>query len=280
MNHRALLRTENIQFSYGTNYVLQQISLEVEEGEILGIVGPNGAGKTTLLSIMSGALKPRSGEVYLNGARLAELQPKERATTVAMVPQNPAIPQGFTALEMVLMGRNPHLGLLQWEGPKDLEICRQVMELTTTWNFGDRLISTLSGGERQRVFIARALAQEAPLLLLDEPTAHLDLGYQSGVLDMIDSIRKEAHVTVITAMHDLTLAAQYCDRMAALHQGTIFALGRPDEVLRPDVVSTTFGAEVSIIRHPVHGTPVVLPTSHVANSRPHMSYKPNRKTRP
>ncbi len=278
MNHQVLLRTEEVQFSYGTNHVLQRISLEVEEGEILGLVGPNGAGKTTFLRIISGALKPHNGEVYLNGARLRQLQPKDRARIVAMVPQNPAVPQGFTALEVVLMGRNPHLGLLQWEGPKDLDVCRRVMDLTNTWDFAHRLLSTLSGGERQRVFIARALAQEAPLLLLDEPTAHLDIGYQSGVLDMIDGIRKEARITVITAMHDLTLAAQYCDRMAALHQGTIYSLGQPDEVLNTELMSVVFGANVSIISHPVHGTPVVLPTSHVANSRPHNLGKINRQT--
>ena len=269
MNHVTPLRTEDLYFSYGTTAILQGISLEVREGEMLGLVGPNGAGKTTLLRIISGTLKPQTGEVYLDGANLRQLRPRDRARRVAMVPQNPAVPQGFTALEVVLMGRNPHLGLLQWEGAEDLEVCRRVMELTSTWEFAHRLISTLSGGERQRVFIARALAQEARLLLLDEPTAHLDIGYQADILDTIENIRREARITVVAAMHDLTLAAQYCNRMAALHQGIIFALGRPEEVLTPEVVSVAFGAEVSITKHPVHQTPVVLPVGKsISSARP------------
>jgi iron complex transport system ATP-binding protein len=159
----------------------------------------------------------------------------------------------------VLMGRNPHIGLLQWESSKDIEVCKGAMELTGTWGFAERSIASLSGGEKQRVFIARALAQETDLLLLDEPTAHLDIGYQATVLDMVSSIRSEAGVTVVAAMHDLSLAAQYCDRVAMLDGGVVTAMGTPAEVLTQEVVSAAFGAEVTVIAHPDDGTPVVLP---------------------
>jgi iron complex transport system ATP-binding protein len=178
---------------------------------------------------------------------------------VAVVPQNPSLPDGFTALEVVLMGRNPHLGFLQWEGPRDLAIARRAMELTDTWMFAERPITSLSGGERQRVLIARALAQEAPLLLLDEPTAHLDIAYQSAIFDTVERIRGEAGITILAAMHDLTLAAQYCHRIALLHRGRVFAQGRPEEVLTPEIIGEAFGARVAIVRHPLKGTPAVLP---------------------
>ena len=255
------LHVEGLHFSYGTNQVLRGLDLEVEQGEMLGLVGPNGSGKSTLLSIIAGVLPPQRGKVFSDGTSLQRLKPRQRAKLVAMVPQNPAVPQGFTVLEVVLMGRNPHLGLLQWEGREDLEVARRVMEQTDTWDLAHRLLSSLSGGERQRVFMARALAQETLLLLLDEPTAHLDIGYQPAVLDLIQKIRRDSKVTVVAAMHDLSLAAQYCTRIAALHQGAIHMVGEPADVMTPEVVATVFGAEVSVVHHPVHGTPVVLPIS-------------------
>ena len=271
MNHNGVadqlppLKAVDIRFSYSQRAILQGVSLEAGLGEIVGLVGPNGSGKTTFLRIVTGTLTPRRGKVYIQGNEIAALRPRDRARLVAMVQQGPAIPPGFTAMEVVLMGRNPHLSLLQWEGEKDIEICQRVMELTETWEFANRLVSTLSGGELQRVFIARALAQETPLLILDEPTAHLDISFQTNVLDMIERIRRENDVTVLLAMHDLTLAAQYCNRIAALHQGSIFASGEPSQVLTTDLVSTVFGAEVSIVEHPVHKTPVVLPVGRAVN---------------
>lgn len=265
MNKVSPMKAADIGFSYGKRAILSNINLQAEVSEIVGLIGPNGAGKTTFLRIVSGTLAPQTGKIYIQGIDLPKLPPRNRARLVAMVRQNPAVPPGFTALEVVLMGRNPYLGLLQWEGPKDMEVCRRVMEMTETWEFGDRLVSSLSGGEMQRVFIARALAQETRLLVLDEPTAHLDISYQTGILDMIGRIRRETSIAVLLAMHDLTLAAQYCTRIAALHRGSVYAIGEPAEVLTADIVSTVFAAPVSIIQHPVHKTPVVLPVGQEVN---------------
>ena len=261
------LAARGVSFSYGPRSILRGIDLEALPGEVVGLVGPNGSGKTTLLRIASGVLTPQEGDVYVHGSRLPSLRPRDRARLVAMVQQSPAVPQGFSSLEVVLMGRNPYLGLLQWEGQKDIDVCREVMELTETWEYADRPVSTLSGGELQRVFIARALAQQAPVLILDEPTSHLDISYQTGVMDMIERIRRKTRITVLAAMHDLSLAAQYCSRIVALHEGSVAASGDPSEVLTEEVVSRVFGAAVSIVRHPVHGTPVVIPMGQAVNRR-------------
>lgn len=252
------LRAENLRVGYGRQTVLRDVTLEAYPGEMLGLIGPNGAGKTTLLKTISGILEPQKGQVYVTGTNVRKLQLRERAKKIAMVSQQPATPAGFTALDLVLMGRNPHLGWLEWEGPQDLEIARRVMRLTDTWRFADRRVSTLSGGERQRVFIARALAQDAPLLLLDEPTANLDIGYQTEIMNLIRKIRRETGVTVVASMHDLSLAGQYCDRIAVLHQGTIASLGAPADVCTPEMISRVYRTPVTIIKHPINGTPVVL----------------------
>ncbi len=262
----ATLSLQDIWFSYGPSQVLRGIDLDIAPGEMVGLVGPNGTGKSTLLNIASRTLKPQRGRILLGDVDVQDMSPRQKASRVSMVPQSPAVPNGFSCLEVVLMGRNPHLGLLQWEGPRDMEIVRRAMELTGTAAFASRPISSLSGGERQRVFIARALSQEAPLLLLDEPTAHLDIGYQPAVLDLIQQVRIETGVSVLAAMHDISLAAQYCQRIAVLHQGSVYAVGTPEEIVTAEIVSQAFGAEVAVSRHPIHGTPVVLPIGQSARN--------------
>jgi iron complex transport system ATP-binding protein len=248
-----------VSFVYSERSVFEGVTLTVSQGELVGIAGPNGAGKTTLLRLGSGMLAPRSGSVWLAGHDARGLTAVQRARIVGAVPQSPAVPEGLSVLDAVLMGRNPHLRLLQWEGRKDLAIALETMELTDTRDLADRPLSTLSGGERQRVFIARALAQEPAVLMLDEPTAHLDLGYQVDVMDTIDTVRRERGIAVLAAMHDITLAAQYCDRMIVLAGGGIRAEGTPSKVLQPDLLSDVFGAKVEMVTHPTAGTPVALP---------------------
>ena len=259
MGNDAYLKVSGLHFAYGQRQVLSGIDLEVRRGDITGLVGPNGAGKSTLLRLITGTLQPQRGAASVDGRMIADLTPLERARLIALVPQNPTVPPGFTCLETVLLARNPHLRFLQWEGPRDLEVSQQAMELTDTWEFAPRLLQRLSGGERQRVFIARALAQEPSILLLDEPTAHLDIAYQTAIMEMMERVRERTGVTMLVAMHDLTLAAHYCRRIAVLHQARIVAEGPPDEVLTSERVSAVYGTPVSVSSHPVDGTPVVLP---------------------
>jgi iron complex transport system ATP-binding protein len=179
---------------------------------------------------------------------------------VAVVPQDPVLPPAFSALDCVLMGRTPHLRLLQQEGPRDIEIARRAMLATEAWLLADRPVGELSGGERQRVVVARALAQETPVLLLDEPTAHLDIGHQGAVLDLMRTFTRRDGKAVLAVVHDLTLAAHYCDRIVVLRDGAIAAEGAPAEVLTPDLLRSVYGVSIAVFPHPDTGRPVVVPS--------------------
>ena len=240
---------------------LRGVSLSVAPGEVVGLVGPNGSGKTTLIRAVTGVLRPVSGEVRLLGDDSAALSSRDRALRAAVVPQEPLLPDAFTALEIVLMGRTPHLTLLQNEDAGDVAAAERAMRATATWEFADRPAGELSGGERQRVVVARALAQEAPLLLLDEPTAHLDLGHQAGVLELMRRLCREERRGVLAVVHDLTLAAQYCDRLVLISSGEVVAQGTAAEVLRKDVLRAVYGAAVDVFPHPQTGLPVVAPSA-------------------
>jgi iron complex transport system ATP-binding protein len=240
---------------------LRDVSLEVAAGELLALVGPNGSGKTTLLRALTGAVKPAQGEATVCGDEARTLSPREMARRVAVVPQEPSLPEGFTALEAVLMGRTPHLRLLQSEGTADAEAARRAMLATGTWELAGRPVGELSGGERQRAVVARALAQHTPVLLLDEPTAHLDIGHQTAVLGLMRSLCRTERKAVLAVVHDLTLAAQYGDRLVMLHQGETVAAGSAAEVLRPDILERVYGTRVNVFTHPETGRPVVAPSA-------------------
>ena len=256
-----MLAVEGLSFAYKDRRILRGLDLEARNGELVGVVGPNGAGKTTLLRLISGLIKPSQGCVRVNGADLATLKSAQRARLVSVVPQNPQLPLSFRVLDLVLMGRNPHLKMLQWEGRRDLRVAGEAMEQTDTWELAERSVGSLSGGERQRVLVAMALAQEAPVMLLDEPTSNLDLAHQTGTMDLVRSVQRERDGTIVVAMHDLTLASQYCDRLVMLDEGRSFAEGSPGAVLTKDNISKVYGADVFILSHPEGGTPVVLPVS-------------------
>ena len=239
---------------------LRDVSLAVAAGELLGLVGPNGCGKTTLIRAVTKVVAPVSGEIRIGGEDVASLAQVEIARRVAVVPQEPLLPEAFTALECVLMGRTPHLRLLENEGARDFEAARTAMQRTGTWGMAERPVGQLSGGERQRVIVARALAQETPLLLLDEPTAHLDIGHQASVLGLMRSLCRDEGKAVLAVVHDLTLAAAYCDRLALLRAGgTVVAEGTPRQILRPELLSEVYGASVDVFPHPATGRPVVAP---------------------
>jgi iron complex transport system ATP-binding protein len=231
----------------------------VAAGEVVALLGPNGSGKTTLIRAVTGGVKPEAGRIALMGDDASSLATIERARRVAVVPQTPVLPDAFTALELVLMGRTPHLRFLESEGQRDVEIAQRAMLMTDTWGFADRPLGELSGGERQRVVLARALAQETPLLLLDEPTAHLDIGHQASVLALVRRLCREEDKGALAVVHDLTLAAAYCDRLVLLRDGEVAAEGDAEATLRREVLERVYGARVSVFPHPETGRPVVAP---------------------
>ncbi len=232
--------------------LLRGVDLCAEEGQLVGLIGPNGAGKSTLLRAISGALGRPDGVVRLQGANIETLSSREVAADLALVPQIAPYTHGFTAKELVLMGRYPHLGRFQIEGSKDERIARDAMRLTETEPFADRTLDTLSGGERQRVFVARALAQKPRILLLDEPTSNLDVLHQLKVLDLVRQLVDDG-LTAVAAIHDLNLAARYCDRLVLLQDGRVLAEGPPNEVLSPTKIEAAFGVKSAVYRDPVTG---------------------------
>ncbi len=255
----ALLEINQLKAGYASRIVLHELSLELEPGEFLGVLGPNGCGKSTLIKSISGILKPKSGEVRFDGRDLLKMKPEERARVLAVVAQNTILPPDFTASEVVLFGRNPHLGAFEQEGPEDWQIVQQAMEATDCWQMAGRFVSELSGGERQRVLFALALAQQPRLLLLDEPTTFLDTFYQVEVMDRAaEWLRAEPKRGVLAVFHDLNLAAQYCQRIALLSAGRVLALGTPAEVITAENIRRAYGASVVVVPHPVNQLPATF----------------------
>ena len=260
----ALLTVSGLTVAYSSGkrslVALRDLSIALAAGELVGLVGPNGCGKTTLIRAVTKVVKPVSGEVRLCGNEVGSLAQAEIARRVAVVPQEPLLPEAFTALECVLMGRTPHLKLLENEGARDFDAARAAMQRTGTWELADRRVDELSGGERQRVVVARALAQETPVLLLDEPTAHLDIGHQASVLGLMRALCRDEGKAVLAVVHDLTLGAAYCDRLVMLRPGgTVAAEGSAEEVLRPELLEEVYGTAADVFPHPRTGRPVVAP---------------------
>ena len=254
-----MLSVRDLWAGYPGREVLRGVDLAVAAGEIVALAGPNGCGKTTLLRAITGVVRPERGDVQLAGADVSSFSTRERARQVAVVPQAALLPAGFSALEQVLLGRTPYLGPFSSEGAGDLAAVRQAMQATDCWSLAERPIEELSGGERQRVVLARALAQETPVLLLDEPTSHLDLSHQVRTFQLVAHLGRERGLAVLAAVHDLTLASLFADRVAFMEDGRIAVEGRPDDVLRPEIIERVYGSPVVVLRHPTNGRPVVLP---------------------
>jgi iron complex transport system ATP-binding protein len=251
----SALVAKDLGVALGGTVILDRVSLQVERGGWVGVIGPNGAGKSTMLRALAGLL-PASGHVEIDGRRLDRLGPRERARRLALVPQHPVVPIGISVTDYVLLGRTPHLGPLGGERRIDLDVTLSVIELLGLGHMSGRRVDTLSGGERQRVLLARAIAQEAPVLLLDEPTTALDIGHQQEVLELIDHLRAERGLAVVTTMHDLTLAGRYPDRLLLLAEGRAVITGTSDEVLTEHHLGRHYGASVRILRDE-HGIVVV-----------------------
>ena len=240
----------------GGRPVVDAVDATVERGEWLALIGPNGAGKTTLLRAIA-RLVPFRGQISLAGRLAPELTRSELARLVAVVPQEPSTPPWMTVAEYVLLGRFPHLGPLAKEGARDRDAAARALARLDLLSFVDRRLGTLSGGEKQRVVVARALAQEASIVLLDEPTAALDIGHQQQALDLLDVLRQESGLTLVAAMHDLTLAAQYADRMLLLDNGRVVADGSPVDVLTEATIAEHYGAAIDVVD--VGGRIAVIP---------------------
>lgn len=252
------LSLEQVELGYPNLTVLRKVTLDVVPGEVLAIIGPNGVGKSTLVRVASGALPPLSGRVGINGSRLDELRPAERARLVSVVPQATNLPPNFLAQDVVLMGRTPYLGWFETENEADHEVVREAMRRTDTLDMVDRPIGELSGGEQQRILIARALAQAAPIMLLDEPTAHLDLRHQDRVLGLVRALAKDEGLAVLLALHDLNLVAKFADRVALLSESVVRKVGAPEDVLEADLLATVYGIRIEVVPNPVDGKPLVL----------------------
>ncbi|MCJ7614797.1 ABC transporter ATP-binding protein [Candidatus Bathyarchaeota archaeon] len=264
----VVLTIDGIDCSYGSVTVLKDIQFAVKSGEFLGILGPNGSGKTTLLKSISRVLKPTKGTVLIDDLDIYKMKSLDVAKQLAVVPQTTPATFDFTSLEVVLMGRNPHMPRFKMESKEDLDIAKNSMELTRTWEFADRPITELSGGERQRVIIARALTQEPQILLLDEPTTHLDISNQLEIMDLIKHLSKTKKMRVVAVFHDFNLAARYCDSMILLGEGKIVAVGKSDDTLTSENVKKVFNVDTIVKKHPITGFLHVIPISRPLNLKP------------
>ncbi len=254
-----LIEACDVSVRAGGRDIVHDVSIEVHAGEIVGLVGPNGAGKSTFLRALAGA-RHASGEIRLLGALINTVDRRERARMVAVVEQLPEAPPTITVRDLVTLGRFPHLGLLRRPSAHDRNVTDEAMRRSGCDAFADRLLGTLSGGERRRVFIARALAQEARLLLLDEPSANLDAEAQATLFELLRALAAEG-AGILVVVHDLTSAAASCDRLVLLHQGYVLARGAPREVVTAEHVLAAYGPHVSVFEHPTSGVPLVIPTA-------------------
>lgn len=254
-----LLKVDLQKAGYTSQTILRDIRFNLPAGRILALIGPNGSGKTTLIRAISGVLPVIEGNLHVNGTDLSSASQLERARLLAVVPQSTAVPPAFNVEEVVMMGRTPYINWLGSTTQKDVEIVEKMMALTDITRFRGRLCGQLSAGERQRIILARALAQDTPVLLMDEPTSHLDLRYQIEFLELAVSLAYDQDKTVLIALHDLNLAARFGDEVLAMKDGTTAALGKTDDILKADIIESIYGLPVKVFKSPDGSQTVVLP---------------------
>jgi iron complex transport system ATP-binding protein len=256
-----VLHAADIAFTYDRrgHRVVDGVTLGVPRGAIVGLLGPNGSGKTTLLRLLSGTVTPLSGRITIDGVAIGSLSRREMARRIAVVPQETHSAFDFSVLEIVLMGRYPHLGAFELEGANDVAIAREALAATGTAALESRRFATLSGGEKQRVVIASALAQSSEILLLDEPTASLDLGFQFDIARLLTRLNRERAVTMVVSTHDLNLAATLCTELVLLKSGRVLAHGPTERVLNAESVRALYGVDADVVRHPRAGHLTVVP---------------------
>jgi len=252
-------KTEELFCGYSSRTVLENITLEIEEGSILGLIGPNGAGKSTLLNTLARMIKPQKGKIILAGKDLWKISSREAASTMAFTPQDTGNTLPLTINQFVQLGRAPHRGWLLPLTAEDKKVIDDALSKTGLLGLRDRHITELSGGEQQRAALARVLAQEPEILMLDEPTSHLDIKYQTEILEMVADLAHNHRISVIISIHDLNTAALYSDKLALIGKGGIAAYGTPEEVLKEDILSDIYDTPVMVTNHPLFDTPMVMP---------------------
>lgn len=248
MLSKNLIEIKNISFSYGSLFKIENIQLAIKKGTFLAIIGPNGSGKTTLLKLLTKSIKPESGVVFLEDQNMNNIRQRDLAKKIAIVPQNSYSTFAFSSFEIVMMGRTPHLSRWQFENNDDFTIVKEAMEKTNTWHLKERPITELSGGEKQRVIVAQALAQQPKILLLDEPTLHLDLNHQIEIMNLLRQLHSDK-ITIVAVLHDLNLAANYADEVAVIKNGKILIVGKPEEILTGKLIKDCFDASVTVKKH-------------------------------
>lgn len=256
------LAVANVVAGYGGEPVLRDVTLAVEPGLVTTIIGPNGCGKSTLLRTMAGLLKPSSGRVLLDGEPIADLRLREVARRMTMLPQQPTAPEGLTVADLVARGRQPHQPWYRQWSRDDEAIVAHEMAATGVGELADRPVEQLSGGQRQRAWIAMSLAQRTPVMLLDEPTTHLDLAHAVEVLELVVRLRAEAGRTIVLVLHDIALAARYSDRVVVMKDGAFVTAGDPREVITAELLGDVFGLRARVFPDPVDGLPTVTPLTH------------------
>jgi iron complex transport system ATP-binding protein len=253
-----MIGLEQVSFARGDVTVLRDISLKVKQGELFGIIGPNGSGKSTLLSLIAGTERPSGGSLTVSGRLVSSYSRKELARLMAVLQQEAVPPIGFTVREVVEMGRYPYQNWFGDERQDSVPLIDSIMDTLDLKRLADRTIEQLSGGERQRVALGKTMAQQPRLLLLDEPTTYLDIGYQVQMMDYIRSWQQRDELTIVAVLHDLNLAALYCDRLAVLCDGQIYGVGTPSELLSPSLVEAVYGTTPEVVVHPTEGVPQLL----------------------
>lgn len=253
------LAAEGVTLGYGDRIVATGLELQIPPGRVTGIVGANGCGKSTLLRALARLITPSAGQVILDGRSLHQMQSKEVARVLGLLPQGPIAPEGIAVSDLVGRGRHPHQRLLAGWSARDYEAVAAALDATGIADLADRAVDELSGGQRQRVWIAMALAQETDILLLDEPTTFLDVAHQVEVLDLLTDLNRDRGTTIVMVLHDLNLASRYCDQLIAVKDGRVHAVGSPHEIVTEQLMLEVFGLDSCVIVDPVSDTPLVLP---------------------
>jgi len=253
------IKINNLKWSYHKSQILKGIDFEFRKNCFYGIIGPNGSGKTTLLKNITKILLPQKGTIFINNEDIIDMKNIKVAKIISVVPQSTNLEFEFSVMDVVLMGRNPHIRRFNSESATDIEIAKKAMDLTNTWHLREKSITKISGGERQRVIIARAIAQQAKIMLLDEPVSQLDIHHQVEILNIIKDLNRREMITVITVLHDLNLASQYCDYLLLMDEGKVIKHGLPEQIITPENILKAYGIKVYITKNPITKSPLVIP---------------------